>query len=316
MTGALKSPKSLKDFFEYDFPETPYPTFIPLGFAKKIKEAGPESSLWKQFLPSELENSNDGLEDPIADEKYLVAGQLIHRYHNRALFLPTSKCPIVCRYCFRKNELYEQNRIFDVQFDKVLQYLHANEQINEIIFTGGDPLMLSDEKLKTYLDSFSNVASIKYIRIHTRFPVILPERIDEKFVELMSNYSQRFSQINVAIHVNHKDEITEEFKESVARLKSIPKLDMLSQSVLLKDINDCPNSLASLMTQLSELGIRPYYLHHPDSVKGATHFQLSLEEGSDIYLKLRRILPGWQLPHYVVEQAEGKGKIPATNFRA
>lgn len=295
---------------------TTYPVFIPINLANKIKNEGPDGILAREFLPHELELDKDlnqqGLEDPIGDKDYHVAPQLIHRYQSRALFTPTTICPVHCRYCFRKNELNAADELFGPDFEQTQEYLKNHPEISELIFTGGDPLTLSNERLKKYLAAFAAIPSIKDIRFHTRYPVILPERIDEEFLTLMEEFSAHFRTITMAIHANHINEFDETNKVAIRRLAATP-LQLLSQTVLLSGINDRVEDLLNLFEQFMELKIRPYYLHHPDRVKGGMHFYLPLIKGRELYLALRKHLPGWALPHYVIDLPGGHGKISAMN---
>ena len=293
-----------------------YPIFIPLSLATKIKEEGPEGILAKEFLPSHLESDRDfnsfGLIDPIGDKSYLKAPQLIHRYYSRALFTPTSICPVHCRYCFRKNELSATEDIFQNDFEKTLQYLKDHTEISEVIFTGGDPLTLSNEKIEFYLNSFQKIKSIKHIRFHTRYPIILPERIDTVFIEMMSRFSEIFKTMSIAIHSNHLNEF-DESNSNVIKLLATTNVQLLGQTVLLRGINDSENALIELFEKFIEIKIRPYYLHHPDRVHGAMHFYLPIAQGRLIYQGLRQKLPGWAIPQYVIDIPEGHGKTPAYN---
>ena len=288
-----------------------YPIRVPRSVLKKINDTG-SAALARQFLPSDREmNIGGGHDDPIGDSAHFVAPQLIHRYGNRALFMPTSVCPINCRYCFRKNELNSSVDFLKSEFDKTLQYLADHSEIEEIIFTGGDPLVLSNEKIQRFLESFSQISSIKYIRFHTRTPIVIPSRVETQLVELLEKYSQHFEQIVMVIHCNHSDEIDRSVRESLARLPV--NIKRLSQSVLLKGVNDSPECLEKLFRKLSSIGVTPYYLHHPDQAKGAMHFYLDLEQGRKIYGQLQNRLPGWMIPKYVIDIPGGHGKTPAYN---
>jgi lysine 2,3-aminomutase len=304
----LKSKKDLENFFDYDFPQLNYQVLIPPTLASKIKKSGPGSILWKQFLPSTEELSSKGLLDPIGDEKFNLAPQIIHRYKNRALFMPTSVCPVYCRYCFRKNELGEKE-LFTPDFNKTLEYLKNHPEIEELIFSGGDPFILTTDKIDYYLSKFKD---LKFIRFHTRTPVILPNRFDQKLLDTLKKHRSNFDQISIAIHTNHVYEIDLDIEKTIKKLGSLG-VTLLSQTVLLKGINDSPETLKELFIKLTNLNIKSYYLHHPDQVKGGMHFHLSLEEGREIYLKLRDLLPGWAIPQYVIESPGGGGKVPAFN---
>ena len=289
-----------------------YPIFITRSLALKLKEDGPHGVLAKEFLPFEGEMASSGMIDPIGDKIYLKAPQLIHRYQSRALFTPTTICPVHCRYCFRKNELSTSNELFLNDFEKTLSYLQDHKEISEIIFTGGDPLTLSNSKIANYLASFSHLTHIKDIRFHSRYPVILPERIDEEFFELIKKFSTHFRTISIAIHANHSLEFDESSRIKIIELSKL-RVQLLSQSVLLKGINDTTEDLTNLLETFISLGVRPYYLHHPDRVRGGMHFYLPLQRGREIYQTLRQKLPGWALPQYIVDIPEGHGKVPAFN---
>jgi lysine 2,3-aminomutase len=308
---ALKSKESLEAYFQTSFPSIPYPIFIPQNFAHKIKKAGLTSVLAKQFLPHEAELHTMGLKDPIGDEIHMKAAGVIHRYENRVLFMPTQICPVICRYCFRKNELNQNLDSFKQELELTLHYLKSHPEVNEIIFSGGDPLMLSNEKLSGYLQAFSSLPQIQFIRFHTRMPTILPSRITNEFIKTIKTYENHFKKIIFVIHVNHTEEIDEEVKKAFLLLGQ--NFMTLTQTVLLKEINNDVNTLIELFHQLIEFNIRPYYLHHPDPVRGGTHFMISLEEGRKIYRELRIKLSGWMLPEYILDIPEGKGKVPAFN---
>ena len=309
---AIKSQEDLELFFDRPFPKVNYPLFIPRVFASKILEAGEGSPLWKQFLPNENENLELGLLDPIGDVVHAKGNQLIHRYQNRVLFTPTTTCPVLCRYCFRKNELSEKNEIFDQKFQEALKYLKENPEINEVIFTGGDPLILSNEKLAFYLQEFSEIESLKYLRLHTRTPIILPSRIEEGLLSILVSAQHLFKRSMLMIHVNHLSELTSDVVEAIGLLTE-NNIEVFSQTVLLKGVNDHPVALKELFTALADLKIKPYYLHHPDEARGAMHFYLPLEEGRKIFHQLHNELPGWALPQYVIDVPGGHGKISATN---
>lgn len=308
--SALKTKEDLEQFFNRPFPQLNYPVFIPKKFAKRIKEQDENFVLEKQFLPQEIENKNNGLVDPIGDFKHLKTKGLIHRYQNRVLFIPTQICPVICRYCFRKNELNQSLEELNQELELTLHYLKNHPEVNEIIFSGGDPLILSDEKISGYLQAFSSLPQIKFIRFHTRTPIIIPSRVTNSFIEMIKSYESKFKFIFV-IHTNHSLEIDKDVSMSLKNLSQ--NFLVLSQTVLLNKINNQVNTLKNLFSQLIELNIRPYYLHHPDPVKGGMHFQISLEEGRKIYRELRKELSGWMLPEYIIDIPEGKGKVPAFN---
>ncbi len=289
-----------------------YPVFIPRDLALLMKEEGPDGILAREFYPHADELIDQGYLDPIGDKTYHVAPQLIHRYPNRVLFTATSICPVHCRYCFRKNELSPNDEIFGQDFEKTIQYLASHPEISEVIFTGGDPLTLTDHKLDKFLSAFAAIPHIKDIRFHSRYPVILPERIDEEFLSLLNKWAKHFRTVSLAVHANHVKEFSCQAK-SALRLLASSRAQILSQTVLLKGINDSTVALTSLMELFVDHKVRPYYLHHPDQVRGGMHFYLPLEEGRKIYHSLRKTLPGWAIPQYVIDVPGGHGKLPAFN---
>lgn len=313
---AFKNTDELSTFLDTPISNVTYPLFIPQELARKIKTQGKDGPLWKQFIPTKHEESNqEGLLDPIGDHTYAKASQLIHRYENKALFLPTTFCPVQCRYCFRKNELHEPDELFVSKMESTIQYLEKNSQIEEIIFSGGDPLILSDSKLDSLVTEISKISHIKYLRFHSRVPVSLAERITPTLLSLLEKWADSFDALTLVIHTNHFSEIEAKEKEVLGLLRRLP-LHLLSQSVLLKGVNDNLSELSNLFKGLSSLGVKPYYLHHPDRAKGTEHFWLSLEEGRKIYHKLKTQLPGWMIPHYILDLPNGEGKTLAFNPQA
>lgn len=307
--------KSLAEYLGWEAPfsvEKIYPVFIPRDLADRMKKEGRDGVLAREFFPATEELIDQGYLDPIGDKKFNVAPQLIHRYENRVLFTATSICPVHCRYCFRKNELSPSDEIFEQDFEKTLSYLSSHPEISEIIFTGGDPLTLSDQKLEKYLDAFSRIPHIKDIRFHSRYPVILPERINDDLLVVLKKAMRHFRTVTVAVHANHVQEFSCQAKSAIKMLAA-SGVQLLSQTVLLKGINNSSDELVRLMDLFVSLGVRPYYLHHPDQVRGGMHFYLPLEEGRKIYGELRKNLPGWAIPQYVIDVPGGHGKVPAFN---
>jgi lysine 2,3-aminomutase len=309
---SFKNSDELLNFLGKEPIRQPFSTFIPRPLALKIKNQGEESALWKQFVPSLLENDLKGFFDPIGDQVHAKNHGIIHRYDNRLLFSPTTICPVHCRYCFRKNELNDHSPILKANTDKLIAYLIANPQVEEVILTGGDPLILSNDKLHELFDKILSVKTVKYLRLHSRTPIVIAERIDKGLIELLQYFETKFESLSLAIHVNHPTELDEHVC-SYLKLLSQTNCQLLSQTVLLKHVNDQADVLITLFKKLNQLKIRPYYLHHPDQVLGAMHFYLSLEEGRKIYLNFKNKLPGWMVPHYVVDSPLGAGKTLAYN---
>ncbi len=307
---AFRDAGSLASHLDWPLPaavESAYPVLVPRRLADRIKEAGPDSALARQFLPHADELAPEGLADPIGDQKHAKTSQLVHRYGNRALLLPTTACPVNCRYCFRKNEL--QDGTFGAAREETLAYLRAHPEIEEVIFTGGDPLVLSDEKLDGWLTALAAIPHVRWVRFHTRVPVVLPERLNPELAALLKRHRAHFADLIMVVHTNH---VMEWDPATRARVREfLPELTWLSQTVLLRGVNDTAIILEHLFRQLVADGVRPYYLHHPDDVRGGRHFCLSRQEGAELYRELRQRLPGWALPQYVVETPDGGGKEPA-----
>lgn len=303
--------KSLKESFKFkDQVAQIYPQSIPLNFKKYLDQFPKDHPLNKQFIPNTDELSDLGLYDPIGDQIHSKGDGIIHRYKSRLLFTPTTVCPIQCRYCFRKNELSQKDEIFSQNISRLKDYLRMNREVKEVILTGGDPLILNNQKLFKIFEELKGL--VDYIRIHTRTPIIIPERIDDGFVEMIKHYQDHYKIITLSLHTNHELELYPEVLQSLEKLHQT-KINLISQTVLLKDVNDNVETLKNLFMKLSENQIQPYYLHHPDRVKGAMHFYLSLKIGREIYGRLRDELPGFMLPHYVIDPASGKGKTLAYN---
>ncbi len=305
---AVKTHRELECFLNQKVPEVNYPFFLPKRFLEKIKKAGRDSPLWKQFIPDERENSLWGLKDPIGDHLRNPVGHIIHRYPSRVLLMPTPFCPVLCRYCFRKNELHVDDTLFRENLKEAFAYIKQHSEIHEVILSGGDPLMLGEKRLRFIFDNLLTITSIKDLRIHTRALIVLPSRVTPEFLELIEYYKHKFRFFHIVIHTNHATEICEDVQRAVMAVfqTGVP---LLSQSVLLKGVNNSPQGLADLVEKLLECKIRPYYLHHPDRVQGGRHFFLSLEEGEKIYAGLKNRHPGWAVPKYVVDSPSGTGKI-------
>ena len=308
LAQAFRDSASLSRYLGWEVPHLEqYPLLVPLDLAQMIKAQGPESVLARQFLSHTDENSQLGVLDPIGDVAHQKTAQLIHRYHNRALLIPTTRCPVNCRYCFRKNEL--STEVFANERELTLQYLQDHTEIEEVIFTGGDPLILSDEKLSSWLSALAEIEHIRFVRFHSRVPVILPTRLTPELHKLLRSFQERF-EIVLVVHTNHPSEWS---PQALAAVESFQDFPWLAQSVLLKGVNDSPEELIELFRFLNRQRIRPYYLHHPDQARGAMHFALSLEEGRRIWAGLHHRLPGWMLPQYVVDLPLGPGKVQAFN---
>jgi EF-P beta-lysylation protein EpmB len=278
---------------------------LPLRLAQKMAKGTLEDPIVKQFLPTKQERvlSERFLRDPVGDLFCRPEPKLLHKYEGRALLVCTSACAMHCRYCFRQNFDYDTQ---DKAFTEEFKYIAQDSTIHEIILSGGDPLSLSDERLKYLLDSIQACPHIRRIRFHTRFPIGIPERIDPSFLKLIEQIEK---QVYFVVHINHPNELDEEIFSRLAALQR-KGVVVLNQSVLLKGVNNNVETLVALCEKLADRGIIPYYLHQLDRVQGAAHFEVSEKEGMKLMQEISKKLSGYALPRYVRETAGEPGKSP------
>ncbi|MBA3721620.1 MAG: KamA family radical SAM protein [Parachlamydiaceae bacterium] len=269
---------------------------IPLRLAQKIKKGTLDDPIFRQFVPLKEESSirDDFFSDPVGDAQFCRESKLLHKYEGRVLLVCTSACAMHCRYCFRQNFDYDNQ---DRTFKSELNIIANDSTIREVILSGGDPLSLSNEILKPLLTKLNDIPHIKRIRFHTRFPIGIPERIDANFLSILENLQK---QIWFVIHVNHPQELDLDIFFYLKKLQLIGCI-LLNQSVLLKNVNDNPDTLKELCEVLVDQGILPYYIHQLDRVKGTSHFEVSEEYGRELLKQISRSLPGYAVPKYVKE---------------
>jgi len=292
--------ESLLDFLEIAqesrFHFAQHPNFVlnlPRRLASKIKKNDLNDPLLKQFIPQTLEQLPDGgLLDPVYDTKFCKTGTLLQKYARRALLVTTQACAMHCRYCFRKNFDYAPSN-----FEKELEHIQSDTNLEEIILSGGDPLSLSDARLFELLEKLDAIPHLQRIRFHTRFLIGIPERIHEAFIYKLSTLKK---QLIFVIHINHLNELDEDIVEVCQKLQKIG-IPILTQTVLLKGVNNTVEDLGNLFKGLVNRGIMPYYLHQFDPVAGAMHFEVPLEQGLDLMTELQNQLPGYAIPKYVQE---------------
>lgn len=274
------------------------------------KSERPEKDvIGRQYIPTleELNVLSDEESDPIGDEIYAPVNGIVHRYRDRVLFKVTSVCAVYCRYCFRREMVGAgAEHLSDDDFDRAIAYIKSHDEIWEVILTGGDPLVLSPRRLKKIIGSLSEIDHVKIIRIHTRIPVANPTLISDTILSVLKMSAKP---INVVLHINHVKEITTEVVQKISQLRSVG-CSILSQSVLLKGVNDDAVTLEKLFRKLVTLHVQPYYLHHLDRAKGTSHFRVSLERGQEIMKDLQGRVSGICLPKYMLDIPGGHGKIP------
>jgi lysine 2,3-aminomutase len=263
-----------------------------------------------QFLPDarELQTTAEETPDPIGDHTHSPLKGLVHRYPDRVLIKALHACPVYCRFCFRREMVGPagDGTLNEAEWNAILAYIEANPAIIEVILTGGDPLMLSARRIETIMNRLSAIAHLRFVRWHSRVPVVAPERLTPALVRALRLPGKA---VSVAIHANHASEFTPAARDAIARLADAG-LVLLGQSVLLRGINDDPEVLRNLFLEMAANRIRPIYLHHPDLAPGTGHFRLSIREGQAIYGALRGRLPGHALPSYMLDIPGGHGKVP------
>lgn len=286
----------------------PKPKFrlnLPLRIASKIVKGDLNDPLLKQFLPTERENEDfeSFVNDPVGDLSSCHTPKLLHKYQGRVLLICTNACAMHCRYCFRQNYPYES---LEKTFDEELKEIEVNPSWNEVILSGGDPLSLSDEVLQSLFNSLNSIPHVRRVRIHTRFPIGIPERIDATFLKILESLNK---QIWFVIHSNHPSEFDQDIWTSLAAIRKLG-IPILNQSVLLRDVNDNVETMKILCEQLVDHGVMPYYLHQLDRVKGTAHFEVTPERGIWLIEELRKQLSGYAIPLYAREIEGEPSKTP------
>lgn len=277
-----------------------FPLKVPRGFAARIEKGNPNDPLLKQILPLGVElNDTPGYGlDPLHEANTNPVPGLLHKYHGRVLVTLTGACAVHCRYCFRRYFPYTENNPGTRGWGKIFAYIAQDETISEVILSGGDPLAVSDKFLKLFSDQLAMILHVKRLRIHTRLPVVLPERITEEFIAWITQL--KFDSV-IVIHTNHPREISHDVKDALLALRSAG-VHILNQTVLLKGVNDDAETLIELSDALFAAGVLPYYLHVLDKVHGTAHFDLTRTRARDLHDELIKKLPGYLVPRLVCEE--------------
>jgi lysine 2,3-aminomutase len=276
--------------------------------AALIDPADAADPIAAQFVPSpaELESAPDDLADPIGDRRWSPLPGIVHRYPDRVLLKPILTCPVYCRFCFRREQVGRGKGILaPAALDRAFRYIAEHPEVWEVILTGGDPLLLSPRRLADIVGRLDAVAHVAVIRVHTRVPVAAPRRVTAALVEALGAEKAVYA----VIHANHPRELTPAMRAAVGRLvrAGIP---VLSQSVLLRGVNDDATVLEALFRGLVAMRVKPYYLHHPDLARGTGHFRLGIAEGQALVDSLRGRVSGLCQPSYMLDIPGGHGKVP------
>ena len=287
-----------------------YAVAVTPAMAALMNSGDPTDPIARQFVPDpdELTILPAERADPIGDDAHAPVTGIVHRYPDRVLLKAVHVCPVYCRFCFRREMVGPQGlgTLTPDELDTAIGYIAAHREIWEVILTGGDPMVLSPRRLGEIMARLGAIEHVKVVRLHTRVPVVLPERVDDALIVALRACGKP---VYVALHANHPRELTPEARDACARLVDAG-IVMVSQSVLLRGVNDDPEVLAALMRAFVEARVKPYYLHHPDLAPGTGHFRLTIAEGRALVAALRGRLSGLCQPTYVLDIPGGYGKTP------
>ena len=284
-----------------------FPMRVPRPFIAKMRHGDATDPLLLQVLPQHQEflSAAGYVKDPLEEQEAPVPG-LLHKYRSRVLLMLKTGCAVNCRYCFRRHFPYQDNQVNKRTLEPVFEYLAGHPEINEVILSGGDPLMAKDEMIDWLLDRLEQLPQIKRLRIHSRLPVVIPSRVTDELCQRLATSPLKVILVN---HINHGNEIDAPFKAAMQKLKQA-EVTLLNQAVLLRGINDSATAQAELSEALFDADILPYYLHLLDKVEGASHYDVSEDAATSIMAELLETLPGFLVPKLVREIGGQPSKTP------
>lgn len=284
-----------------------FPVRVPLSFINRMKLGDFNDPLLKQVMPlsNEFLLTEGYSADPLSEHDTVAEG-LLHKYKNRVLMIVKTGCAVNCRYCFRRHFPYQDNSPSKQRWQGALNYIAQHSEITEVIFSGGDPLMASDDHLAWLITQIEKIAHVSRLRIHSRLPVVIPKRITKKLVTLLKGSRLKATMV---LHINHPNEINDELVKALEPLRQA-RIPLFNQSVLLRGVNDNAQVLVSLSESLFDAGIQPYYLHLFDAVQGAAHFDVNEADAVTIANEMLASLPGFLMPKLVREIAGQANKTP------
>ena len=316
LANAVRDPAELLGLLELDAgvlndrvdPAQPFPLRVPRGYVARMRRGDVRDPLLAQVLPLAVEGAAQAgfVRDPVGDRGAMTRPGVLHKYAGRVLLVTTGACAIHCRYCFRRHFPYAQANPRTGTWREALDYIAADSSIEEVILSGGDPLSLPDPALADLVARIEAIAHVRTLRLHTRMPVVLPERVDAALLDWLGN--TRLSRV-VVLHANHGREIDHTVDAAVERLRALG-VTLLNQAVLLRGVNDTVEAQAELSHRLFASGTLPYYLHLLDPVRGAAHFEVSSTEARALMRDLAARLPGYLVPRLVREEPGRPGKTP------
>jgi lysine 2,3-aminomutase len=277
-------------------------------FFNLIDRSDPNCPIRKQVIPraAEMQVSEEERLDSLGEDEHSPVPGLVHRYPDRVLFLVTDRCASYCRYCTRSRLVSNaQDYNFHPEFEQGLRYIEAHPEVRDVLLSGGDPLLLSDKKLEHLLSRLRAIKHVEFIRIGSRIPVFLPQRITPELCEVLKKYGP----IWMSIHVNHPKEATAELRDACTRL-SFAGVPLGNQSVLLRGVNDDVDVMKALVHRLLRMRVRPYYLYQMDLITGGSHFKVDVRKGIEIVQALRGHTTGYAVPQFVIDAPGGGGKVP------
>jgi len=275
-------------------------------FVSGLISHDPDGPIARQFIPDMQELSDElGSDDPLAENRQSPVKQIVHRYPDRVVFMVSNTCPSFCRFCMRKRFVGKQPQVTQSDIQDGLAYIARTPQIHEVILSGGEPFMQSNACLLDTMAQLKQMTHVNVIRIHTRVPFLMPERLTADLIEKLRKYHP----VYINVHVNHASEITPDACRMITQMADAG-FPLGSQTVLLKGVNDCPETMLELMKALLPLRIRPYYIHHLDDTQGTRHFQTDIETGLNIMKCLRGQISGMAVPQFMIDLPNGGGKIP------
>ncbi|MEL7497785.1 MAG: EF-P beta-lysylation protein EpmB [Planctomycetota bacterium] len=283
-----------------------FPIFVPIPFLERMERGNLNDPLLRQVLPFPDEDQSPARfsEDPLGETAATVTAGLLQKYHGRVLLITTGACAVHCRYCFRRHFPYSESPKSLDQWSDALAAIERDTSVEEVILSGGDPLMLVDETLSQLVQRIDSIEHVRRIRFHSRLPIMIPQRINKALISLLQSLS---SQLVFVIHSNHANEFDTGVDAAILKLRQC-NVTMLNQTVLLRRINDDAETMIQLSQRLLMAGVLPYYLHQLDPITGTSHFEVAADVGRQIIERMRSQLPGYAVPRYVKELAGETGK--------